>query len=410
MASGIPATPLEHKYYWYQYDDIGFPQRVNHAAAAHVDDKSRGAYVFSFGGYHADKETRAQPDYYRNHVFKSADIDIHKFDVATRQWSLVKTRSKKDDPLLAPCAKCRYGHSVCSYNGRAYMFGGRNDDDGSMSCVACFDIASSSWIVCDTSGQVPAARDGHGCTVIGSVMFIHGGYCEMESQFTNTLYGLNLETLMWTEYPDKGARVVERDFHTATAVGQNKIIVFGGRSDELAPIFSARDIYDDKFYCYDLNKLVWSEMITTGYKPVGRRSHCAVCCTGNIVYFAGFNNKMKKHFADLFILNTATNHITEVRPWGEYPCARRRSACALVGTEIIIFGGTSPQPVGHKGRELLVDRSDTYILNILPSLQELCVSCIVEHGVNYAVLPSLLIAYIEKIRSLDSKRSETDLK
>ena len=81
MASGIPATPLEHKYYWYQYDDIGFPQRVNHAAAAHVDDKSRGAYVFSFGGYHADKETRAQPDYYRNHVFKSADIDIHKFDV-----------------------------------------------------------------------------------------------------------------------------------------------------------------------------------------------------------------------------------------------------------------------------------------------------------------------------------------
>jgi len=37
---------------------------------------------------------------------------------------------------------------------------------------------------------------------------------------------------------------------------------------------------------------------------------------------------------------TATNHITEVRPWGEYPCARRRSACALVGTEIVIFGGT----------------------------------------------------------------------
>jgi len=60
--------------------------------------------------------------------------------VADRQWSLVKTRSKKDDPLLAPCAKCRYGHSVCSYNGRVYMFGGRNDDDGSMSSVACFDI------------------------------------------------------------------------------------------------------------------------------------------------------------------------------------------------------------------------------------------------------------------------------
>jgi len=74
-------TLLEHKYYWYRYDDIGFPQRVNHAAATHVDNQSRGAYVFSFGGYHADKEARAQPDYYRNHVFRSADIDVHKFDV-----------------------------------------------------------------------------------------------------------------------------------------------------------------------------------------------------------------------------------------------------------------------------------------------------------------------------------------
>ncbi|XP_065895258.1 kelch domain-containing protein 3-like isoform X1 [Dysidea avara] len=134
-----------------------------------------------------------------------------------------------------------------------------------------------SWIACDTSGEVPAARDDHGCTVIGSVMFIHGGYCEMESQFTNTLYGLNLETIIWTKYPDKSTRVVESDFHTAIAVGQDKIIVFGGRFDELASMFSARDIYDDKFYCYDLHKLVWSEMVTTGYKPAGRRSHCAGC-------------------------------------------------------------------------------------------------------------------------------------
>ena len=40
-------------------------------------------------------------------------------------------------------------------------------------------VASSSWIACDTGGEVAAARDGHSCTVIGSVMFIHGGYCEM---------------------------------------------------------------------------------------------------------------------------------------------------------------------------------------------------------------------------------------
>ena len=37
------------------------------------------------------------------------------------------------------------------------------------------------------------------------VMYIEDMYVlfPQESQFTNTLYGLNLETLMWTEYPDK---------------------------------------------------------------------------------------------------------------------------------------------------------------------------------------------------------------
>ena len=41
--------------------------------------------------------------------------NINCFFPGTRQWSLVKTRSKKDDSLLALCAKCRYGHSVFSY-------------------------------------------------------------------------------------------------------------------------------------------------------------------------------------------------------------------------------------------------------------------------------------------------------
>ena len=77
-------TPNKKKYYWYRYDDIGFPERVNHAAAAHVDEKTGGAYVFSFGGYHADQETRARADY-REHIFRSADIDVHKFDVG--KWS-----------------------------------------------------------------------------------------------------------------------------------------------------------------------------------------------------------------------------------------------------------------------------------------------------------------------------------
>ena len=404
MADGTP----EQKYFWYSYDNIGFPKRVNHAAATHVDDKTGNAYVYSVGGYHADLETRLQRDY-RFRIFRSADIDVHKFDVTSRSWDLVKTRSNKDDPYLAPCARSRYGHSVCSYNGKVYIFGGRNDDDGSIKPVSCFDVATNSWVNCKTSGQVPEARDGHGCTTIGPVMFIHGGYCEMESRFTNTLYGLNLETLIWEQYPCKGVHVMERDFHTATAVGNHKIVVFGGRSDRMAPIFSGFDIYDDKFYCCDLRDGSWSQMITTGYNPGGRRSHSAVYFRESLIYFAGYNAKEKKHFGDLFILNVNTNHITEVRPWGEYPCARRRSACALVGTDLIICGGTSPEIIEERKNPLLVDRSDTFILNLFPSLQEMCISFIIANNMDYSSLPLHFHSYLKELSILADERNTNEL-
>lgn len=399
---------VEQKYFWYCYDDIGFPKRVNHAAALHIDEKTGEAYVYSIGGYHADLEIRLQLDY-RFRIFRSADIDVHRFDVSSRSWDLVKTRSNKDDPYLSPCAKSRYGHTVCSYNGKIYMFGGRNDDDGSIKPVSCLDVTTNSWMDFKTSGQVPDARDGHGCTQIGPIMFIHGGYCEMESRFTNTLYGLNLETLVWTLYPRKGVYVKERDFHTATAVGNHEIIVFGGRSDRMAPIFSGRDVYDDKFYCYNLRDGTWSQMITSGYNPGGRRSHSAVYFRESIIYFAGFDALRKVHFGDVFILNINTNHITEVRPWGQYPCARRRSACALAGTELIICGGTSPEIIEGKKKSILVDRSDTFILNLLPSLQEMCISLILSNNMDYSALPPYLHLYLNELSSLASKRNATEL-
>ena len=403
----MPST-VQQKYFWHRYDDIGFPKRVNHAAAAHIDQKTGDAYVYSIGGYHADLETRLRHDY-RSRIFKSADIDVHRFDVSSRSWELVKTRSKKDDPYLAPCAKSRYGHSACSYNGKMYVFGGRNDDDGAINPVSCLDIATNSWVSCLTSGQVPEARDGHGCTMIGPVMFIHGGYCEMESRFTNTLYGLNLETLVWENYLCKGVHVMERDFHTATAVGENKIIIFGGRSDQMAPIFSGYEIYDDKFYCYDLRDNTRSEMITTGYNPGGRRSHSAAYFRESVIYFGGFNGREKKHFGDLFILNGNTHHITEVRPWGHYPCARRRSACALVGTEMIICGGTSAEIIKGIKRSVLVDRSDTFILNLFPSLQELCFSTIIANTILYTSLPLHFQDHIGLLTAMAGERDEEEL-
>ena len=153
----------------------------------------------------------------------------------------------------------------------------------------------------------------------------------------------------------------------------------------------------------------WAQMITSGYNPGGRRSHSAVNFRESVIYFAGFNDCQEKHFGDVFILNVNTNYITEVRPWGEYPCPRRRCACALVGTELMMCGGAKPEKIEGIWEPLLVDCSDTFILNLFPSLQELCISFIIGSKIEYSHLPPHLYSYLKKLSMLANERDETGL-
>jgi hypothetical protein len=51
--------------------------------------------------------------------------------------------------------------------------------------------------------------------------------------------------------------VPERDFHSATVVG-DKVVVFGGRSDVFAPFFTANDIYPREIFYYNLGEMPFS--------------------------------------------------------------------------------------------------------------------------------------------------------
>ena len=63
---------------------------------------------------------------------------------------------------------------------------------------------------------------------------------------------------------------------------------------------------------------------------------------------------------------TDTWHVNELRPFGDGPAPRRRVGCALIGTEVLICGGTSPKKVDKNGKELeiLHDNDEMYILQL----------------------------------------------
>jgi hypothetical protein len=62
-----------------------------------------------------------------------------------------------------------------------------------------------------------------------SFRYIFSGYESVPPHFNPDVYKLDLTTLVWTLVNCSGSPPLPRDFHTATAVGDN-MIIFGGRS------------------------------------------------------------------------------------------------------------------------------------------------------------------------------------
>ena len=74
----------ERRFFWTCCRDSGFPNRVNHAVAAHTDENG-DYYLYSIGGYHADDDERTvvQADMAGGPFFRSSPIDVHCLDVGT---------------------------------------------------------------------------------------------------------------------------------------------------------------------------------------------------------------------------------------------------------------------------------------------------------------------------------------
>jgi hypothetical protein len=78
-------------------------------------------------------QTATSPHYNMVHSGVTVNNDLLFYHIATQVWTL-------GAPPSARIPKSRYSHTVCAYNGRIYLYGGKNDEDHPFSAVECFDI------------------------------------------------------------------------------------------------------------------------------------------------------------------------------------------------------------------------------------------------------------------------------
>ncbi|KAL6743834.1 hypothetical protein Aduo_016829 [Ancylostoma duodenale] len=335
--------------------------------------------IFSFGGYCSGEIV--DPD---------QPIDIHMLDTNTYRWISVKAhgceadddddRMEEDDmEPLRSLPYQRYGHTVCAYRGRAYLWGGRNDDYGASSTLHEFDPVLLRWRIVPVEGRVPPARDGHSAVVVGDRMFLFGGFEEDLQRFSQETYVFDFLTNRWSEFNTTGQPPLWRDFHTAVAI-DSKMYIFGGRSDHTGQFHSTRDMYDERLKALDLRTGEWSDPICNGVGPTGRRSHSAWTYGGKMYIFGGYLGTQNMHYDDLFSFDPQTNHWEKIKTSGPMPSARRRQCTVVVGSRVFLFGGTMPVKNSSGTPSGLADLADLYVLDYAPSLKHLAAGVVLRNN------------------------------
>ena len=73
---------------------------------------------------------------------------------------------------MADMNTARYGHCVAVVDGKLYAAGGKNDVDGTLSSVECFDPSTGQWSAITPLSTV---RSGHGVAVVDGKLYAAGG-------------------------------------------------------------------------------------------------------------------------------------------------------------------------------------------------------------------------------------------
>ncbi|KAL3986106.1 Galactose oxidase central domain family protein [Acanthocheilonema viteae] len=356
--------------YWTITIDGG-PKRVNHAAVALKDQ------IYSFGGYcSGELYDGNQP------------IDIHVLDTRNYRWSKLSIPPGSNETANPSISENswpyqRYGHTVVEYKGKAYLWGGRNDEFGACSKMFCFDPEAVAWSVIPYDGEAPPARDGHSAVVVGDLMFMFGGFEEESQRFSQETFAYNFKQKKWYEVKTTGELPQWRDFHTACVINK-KMYVFGGRSDLHGAFHSSRDYYSDVLKVLNLKTGHWEDPKVTGDCPCGRRSHSAWIYNNKMYIFGGYLGTENRHLNELHEFDPETSCWRRLKPFGTGPSPRRRQCAVVVGERVFLFGGTMPSSSNKTDpvHSSLCDLSDLHVLDFAPALKDLAANTIIRNGLN----------------------------
>ena len=255
--------------------------------------------------------------------------DLYRYDVTANEW-----RRCRD----APHGRCWHSGTVVggSVQGNAdilLVFGGETLKEGSdtrvpLNTMLSYDPEFEIWYDAVDRGVKPSARLGHAAALhtangdgASEKLIVFGGWSGRkyaEPELRELHIGADWA---WRRVLSGGMPPHARAYHTATRLGRERLLVFGGHDAELRTFRQP--------HVLDLSCMAWHHPTPSGAPPAPRTGHAAVCLDGVRVLIhggwepsaTGGEESYALH-ADLAILNTDTWEWSQPTVVGAPPCAR----------------------------------------------------------------------------------------
>lgn len=232
----------------------------------------------------------------------------------------------------------RAAHSCDVIGTRLFVFGGWNGKRA-LNDLHVLETETMTWSEPEHSGRLLPCRNNHTTAVVGSKIYVHGGHDGV--QWLADLFVLETKTTSWSRPVTSGSSPSARACHTMSRVDR-RLILFGGYDGTRC--FNEIDVLD-------LDTLTWYQPNISGQVPLARNAHTITVIGSNLYLFGGHSGN--KHLKDFHILETDIMAWTEPDLFGSPPKGLRGHTANLIGDKIYVFGGYD-----GRGRS-----NDLYVLN-----------------------------------------------
>eukprot|EP01128_Nolandella_sp_AFSM9_P011885 TRINITY_DN8788_c0_g1_i1.p1 TRINITY_DN8788_c0_g1~~TRINITY_DN8788_c0_g1_i1.p1 ORF type:complete len:818 (-),score=140.40 TRINITY_DN8788_c0_g1_i1:58-2349(-) len=163
---------------------------------------------------------------------------------------------------------------------------------------------------------------------MNGLLYLFGG--DTGDECLDKLYIYNPETNVWKIAKDSGDFPSARKNHSANAIDDTSILVYGGKGDD----------YLDDAYLFDTKTLNWTVATFKGTKPSARSGFSTVMVGDKQLWFLGGKESgVSTGFSEVYVLEIDTFTFSTKVTWGDIPPPDFNFGCAYANDVIYKYGG-----------------------------------------------------------------------